>query len=166
MEIPDVWRHAQAHHATTAQVRPGQPQQAPPDSLAITDIVQQCQNIIPILHLNLLIDAVTVTVTSGRPGVGGQVTVGVNLNSFDGSYQGPVSIVGQGQFTATNSQFQTTFTIWPDQWPMLGVGAWTYWDDGAPKSFALEYKDIACGWPWWWRLLVRLLRSLRLAPRP
>jgi hypothetical protein len=165
MEIPDVWRRVQAHHADTAQVRPGEPQQAPPDSFAI-DVVQQCRSIIPILHLNLLIDGVTVTVTLGRPGVGGQVTVGVNLNSLDGSYQGDVWIVGQGQFTATSSQFQTTFTIWPDQWPVLGVGAWADWDDGAPQSFALEYKDIVCGWPWWWLLLIRLLRSLRLAPRP
>lgn len=44
------------------------------------------------------------TVISGRPGVGAQVLPGANLNSPDGSYQGPTRTVGQGQFTASLSE--------------------------------------------------------------
>jgi hypothetical protein len=162
MEIPEVWRRAQTRRGDTARPRHSEPQPMAADCLAITDVVQQCRRIIPILHLDLLVDGVAVTVTSGRPGVGGQVSVAVNLNSLDGGYQGPLLMERQGQFTATTSQVQATFTILPDQWPVLGVFARADWDDGAETCYALTYKDIACGWPWWWRLLTRLIRSLRL----
>jgi hypothetical protein len=42
-----------------------------------------------------------VTVTSHRPGVAAQVSIGANLNSADGSYQGPTTTVGHGQFSAS-----------------------------------------------------------------
>jgi hypothetical protein len=38
---------------------------------------------------------------TSRPGVAARVTIVANLNSPDGSYQGPTTIVGQGQFSAT-----------------------------------------------------------------
>jgi hypothetical protein len=48
-------------------------------------------------------------VASNRPGVAAQVSVAANLNSPDGSYQGPTTVVGQGQFSATTSSVLANF---------------------------------------------------------
>ena len=74
------------------------------------------------------------TITSNRPGVDAQVTIAANLNSPDGSYQGPTTAVGQGQFTSTSSQVHASFVVLPSGWPVLGVGAETTWADGTPHS--------------------------------
>jgi hypothetical protein len=95
------------------------------------------------------IPEVTVTVTSQRPGVAGQVTIGANFNSPDGSYQGPTTAVGQGQFTATQSEVQVRFVLLPSGFPVLGVGAVADYADGA-HSATLTYVQIACNpWVWW-----------------
>ena len=98
------------------------------------------------------------TVTSHRPGVAAQVTIGANLNSPDGSYQGPTTTVGTGQFTATSSQVQAGFVVLPAAgWPVLGVGAEAIWEDGAPQSFALNYWQLECDPLVWWQWLIRIL---------
>jgi hypothetical protein len=92
---------------------------------------------------------VSVTVTSNRPGVAGQVIIAANFNSVDGSYQGPTTTVGQGQFTATNSQIHTRFVLLPSGFPVLGVGAVADFADGVHGG-ALTYAKIACNpWVWW-----------------
>jgi hypothetical protein len=102
-----------------------------------------------------------VTVTSNRPGVDAQVTIAANLNSPDGSYQGPTTTVGQGQFTSTSSQVHAGFIVLPSGWPVLGVGAEATWADGAPHSVTLIYVQLACD-PWvWWRWLIPVLNILR-----
>jgi hypothetical protein len=98
-----------------------------------------------------------VTVTSHRPGVAAQVTIGANFNTADGSDQDPTTMVGHGQFTATSSHVHAGFIVLPSGWPVLGVGAEATWADGAPQSFALNYWQIDCD-PWvWWRWLIRAL---------
>ena len=98
------------------------------------------------------------TVTSNRPGVAAQVLIGANLNSPDGSYQGPTTGVGQGQFTATDSQVNARFVVLPAAgWPVLGVGAMATWEDGAPDGAALTYELLACDPLIWWQWLIRFL---------
>ncbi len=95
------------------------------------------------------IPQVSVTVTSHRPGVAGQVTIGANFNSPDGSYQGPTTAVGQGQFTATEAMVQVRFVLLPSGFPVLGVGAVADYADGG-HSATLTYVQIACNpWVWW-----------------
>jgi hypothetical protein len=85
---------------------------------------------------------------------------GANLNSPDGSYQGPTTIVGQGQFTATNSDVHASFVALPSGWPVLGVGAEAAWEYGVPHSVALTYVQLAYD-PWvWWCWLIPVLNIL------
>jgi hypothetical protein len=92
---------------------------------------------------------VNVTITSQRPGVAAQVTIGANFNSSDGSYQGPTTNVGQGLFTATNSQAHARFILMPAGFPVLGVGASADYADGVHGG-TLTYQQIACNpWVWW-----------------
>ena len=96
-----------------------------------------------------LIPEVSVTVTSQRPGVAAQVTIAANFNSANGSYQGPTTIVGQGQFTDTGSQVHARFVLLPSGFPVLGVGAVADYADGVHGA-ALTYREIACNpWVWW-----------------
>lgn len=158
MDIAGTWRGLRANPADIP--RPGT-QATPGDEIAIS-AMQQCQVALPLS--TFVADAVTVTVTSGRPGVAAQVTIFANLNSVDGSYQGPTSQVGQGQFTATNSQVQASFVVLPSMWPVLGLGAEAVWEDSAPDSFALTYVALVCRWAWWWLWLIRVLDVLTLRP--
>ena len=87
-----------------------------------------------------------------------------NLNSVDGSYQGPTSQVGQGQFTATNSQVKAGFVVLPTMWPVVGLGAEAVWEDGAEHSLTLTYFGLVCRWAWWWLWLIRVLDVLTLRP--
>jgi hypothetical protein len=88
------------------------------------------------------------------------VSVAANLNSPDGSYQGPTTVVGQGQFTATASSVLVNFVVLPSGWPVLGVGAEAIWADDAPNSFTLNYVQLECD-PWvWWRWLIPVLNTL------
>src|SRR5262249_51787301 len=83
-----------------------------------------------------------------------------NLNSPDGSYQGPTTAVGQGQFTSTSSQVHASFAVLPSGWPVLGVGAEATWADVTPHSVTLTYVQLACD-PWvWWGWLVPVLNIL------
>lgn len=78
-----------------------------------------------------------------------QVTIATNFNTPDGSYQGPTTRVGQGQFTATDSLVQARFILLPSGFPVLGVGAVADWADGT-QSVTLTYEQIACDpWVWW-----------------
>jgi hypothetical protein len=121
-------------------------------------VSQECQVALPAANL---VPEVSVTVTSNRPGVDAQVTIAANLNSPDGSYQGPTKIVGQGQFTSTSSQVHAGFVALPSGWPVLGVGAEAIWADGAPHSVTLNYVQLACD-PWvWWRWVAPVLNILR-----
>jgi hypothetical protein len=153
MDIANTWRsmrapsgdapHAGAHLDAAGEI-------------TIT-IVQDCRLALPSANR---VPAVTVTIASNRPGMAAQVTVSANLNSPDGSYQGPTKIVGQGQFTATNSTVQANFVVLPSGWPVLGVGAEATWTDGTPHSVALNYVQLECD-PWvWWRWLVPVVGTL------
>jgi hypothetical protein len=134
-------------------------------------VTQQCQAALPLQKLTA--DEVSVTVSSQRPGVAAQVLIAANLNSQDGSYQGPTTTVGQGQFTATGSQVEARFVVLPAAgWPVLGVGAVATWEDGTPESAALSYEQLACDPLIWWLWLVRVLAGLarpfarRTSPAP
>jgi len=155
MDIAGRWR---ALHPDPADApRPGVQVAAAADGITVS-VTQQCQVALP--PSSFLADEVTVTVTSHRPGVGAQVTVGANFNSVDGSYQGPTTQVGQGQFTATSGQVQVGFVVLPAAWPVLGVGAGAVWDDGEPESFDLTYVALMCRWRWWWIWLIRAVDLL------
>jgi hypothetical protein len=95
------------------------------------------------------IPEVSVTISSNRPGVAAQVSIAANFNSLDGSYQGPTTMVGTGQFTTTNSQVTSRFILLPSGFPLVGVGAVADWADGE-HSVTLTYEQIACNpWVWW-----------------
>ena len=153
MDIAGMWRstRAEAPH-------PGAHQQVAGEGITIA-VTQQCQTTLPLAGFTA--DEVTVTVTSHRPGVAAQVSIGANLNSPDGSYQGPTTTVGHGQFTAAaRSRVRASFAVLPSGWPVLGVGAEAIWEDGAPHSIALVYEELACD-PWvWWRWPIRILDLL------
>ncbi|MFZ1896331.1 MAG: hypothetical protein WAU59_20010, partial [Rhodoplanes sp.] len=95
-------------------------------------VTQECQIALP--PQNNRIPAVSVTVTSQRPGMAAQVIIAANFNSVDGSYQGPTTKVGQGQFTATDSLVQARFIVLPSGFPVLGVGAFADWADGTQSG--------------------------------
>ena len=121
-------------------------------------VTQECQ--VALQSANR-VPEVTVTITSNRPGVAAQVTILANLNTEDFSYQGPTTVVGQGQFTATTSTVSTGFVVLPTVFPALGVGAQALWADGAPQSLTLNYYQLACD-PWvWWRWLLPIFDLLR-----
>jgi len=158
LDIAGIWRDLRAGPADIP--RPGS-QAAPGEGITIT-VAQQCQFALP--PAQFVADVVTVTVTSGRPGMAAEVKIYANLNSVDGSYQGPTSLVGQGQFTATGTQVQAGFVVLPSTWPVLGVGAQAVWQDGSPDSLALSYVGIVCRWAWWWRWLFWVFDALTLRP--
>jgi hypothetical protein len=121
------------------------------------NVMQDCRIALPTGNR---FPAVSVMVASNRPGVAAQVSVAANLNSPDGSYQGPTTVVGQGQFTATASSVLANFIVLPSGWPVLGVGAEAIWADGAPNSLGLTYVQLECD-PWvWWRWLIPVLNTL------
>lgn len=92
---------------------------------------------------------VDVTARSLRPGVAGTVSIGANFNSMDGTYQGPTTQVGQGQFTATTSEVHARFILLPSGFPIVGIGAVVDYADGTHGA-ALTYQQIACNpWVWW-----------------
>jgi hypothetical protein len=162
MDIAGMWRGMRADPADIP--RPGAHQEAPAGGITI-NVTQQCQVALPLA--GFAPNEVTVTITSHRPGVAAQVSIGANLNSPDGSYQGPTTTVGHGQFTATRSRVRAGFVVLPSGWPVLGVGAEAVWEDGAPQSGALSYWQLECD-PWvWWRWLVPVLDILTrpFAPR-
>ena len=160
MDIRDIWLRVsdQPGDAPRAGAHP----QAATEGITISGLAQQCQTAIPLP--GLVADEVTVTVTSGRPGQAGQVTVGANFNSPDGSYQGPTTTVGHGQFTATSSQTTVSFVVLPANWPLLGVGAEAVWEDGTQPSEALTYAALVCTWRWWWVWLIRVLSFASFSP--
>jgi hypothetical protein len=156
MDIAGMWRSMRADPAEAPH--PGAQQQVAGEGITIV-VTQQCQATLPLAGFTA--DEVTVTVTSHRPGVAAQVSIGANLNSPDGSYQGPTTTVGHGQFTtAARSRVRAGFAVLPSGWPVLGVGAEAIWEDGAPHSIALVYEQLACD-PWvWWRWPIRILDLL------
>jgi hypothetical protein len=155
MDIAGMWRSMRADPADAPQA--GAHQETAGEGITIS-VTQQCQIALPLTSLNP--DEVTVTISSHRPGVAGQVTIGANFNSLDGSYQGPTTTVGQGQFTATSSQVHAGFVVLPSGWPVLGVGAEATWADGVSHSVALTYVQLECD-PWvWWRWLIPVLDIL------
>lgn len=156
MDIADMWRSMRSDPAEAP--RPGVRLEAAAQGITIT-VAQQCQVTLPLSSVPA--DEVTVTVTSHRPGVAAQLSIGANLNSADGSYQGPTITVGQGQFTATGSQVQAGFVVLPAAgWPVLGVGAEATWADGTAQSLALTYVELECNPLVWWRWLIRILAIL------
>ena len=121
-------------------------------------VAQECLIALP--PQSSRIPEVNVTITSHRPGVAAQVTIAANFNSHDGSYQGPTTMVSQGQFTATNSEVHARFVLLPSGFPVLGVGAVADYADGV-HSVTLTYEQIACN-PWvWWQWLTPIAGILR-----
>lgn len=153
MDLAAMWRGQRAEPADVP--RPGAHLEAAAAGITIS-VAQQCQIALPLPSFKA--DEVTVTVTSHRPGVSGQVTVGANFNSLDGSYQGPTATVGQGQFTAASPHVKVSFVVLPAAgWPLLGAGAVATWADGAPESATLTYAELACDPLVWWGWLIRVI---------
>ncbi len=153
MDLAAMWRSMRASPADAPG--PGAHQEMAAEGITIS-LTQQCQVALPMSSLKA--DEVTATVTSHRPGVAGQVTFGANLNSLDGSYQGPTTTVGHGQFTATSPHAHVSFVVLPAAgWPLLGAGAVVTWADGAPESATLTYAELACDPLIWWGWLIRVL---------
>ena len=98
MDVARLWQSLRSNPADAPHA--GVLLQAAGSDITIS-VTQECLIALPPRRSR--IPEVTVTVTSHRPGVAGQVTIGANFNSPDGSYQGPTTAVGQGQFTATQS---------------------------------------------------------------
>ena len=140
MDIADMWRRLRAGPADAP--RPGAQKETTRPGITVK-VTQQCQVTLPASRSSP--DEVTVTVTSDRPGVAAKVTIGANLNSPDGSYQGPTTTVKKCHFTATDSQVHTGFVVLPAaRWPVLGIGAEAIWEDGIPGSVALVYQQLEC----------------------
>jgi hypothetical protein len=156
MDIAGMWRRMRASPADAPH--PGAHQETAGVGITIS-VTQQCQVALPLPSFSP--DEVSVTVTSHRPGVAAQVRIAANLNSPDGSYQGPTTIVGQGQFTATSVSIHAGFIVLPAAgWPVLGVGAEAVWADGAPSSGALFYWQLECDPLVWWGWPIRILAIL------
>ena len=156
MDIAGLWRSLRANPGEAPG--PGAEQLPTPTPLTLT-VTQQCQLALPVQFFKP--DEVTVTVKSTRPGKPAEVTIAANFNSADGSYQGPTTTVGQGQFTATSSEVTARFVVMPATgWPVLGVGAVAKWQDGAPDGVALTYQELACDPFVWWGWLIRVLAVL------
>jgi hypothetical protein len=154
MDIAGMWRN---WRADPADVPHAGARLATAEPGITISVAQECQIALP--PRSNLIPAVSVTVTSQRPGIGAQVTIAANFNTPDGSYQGPTTTLGQGQFTATISQVQVHFVLLPSGFPVLGVGAVADWADGA-HSATLTYEQIACD-PWvWWRWVTPIIGIL------
>jgi len=155
MDIAGMWRSMPAGHAEVP--RPGAHQETGGITISVT---QQCQVALPLS--GFIADEITVTVTSHRPGAAAQVSIGANFNSPDGSYQGPTTAVGQGQFTATSSHVDAGFVVLPGaEGTVLGVGAEASWADGEPPSVALTYELLVeCNTRVPWRWLIRVLAIL------
>jgi hypothetical protein len=152
-----MWRNMRS--SPTETPRAGARQETPGAGGISISVAQECQTALPLQKFSA--DEVTVTVTSQRPGVTAQVVVGANLNSPDGSYQGPTTTVGEGQFTATGSNVEGRFVVLPSAgWPVLGVGAVATWEDGAPQGAALTYELLVCDPLIWWKWLIRLIAGL------
>jgi hypothetical protein len=147
MDIAGMWRSLRTDPADVPHA--GVHLQSAGSEIAIS-VTQECLIALP--PRQNMIPEVSVTVTSQRPGVAGQVRVAANFNTPDGSYQGPTTTVGQGQFTDTSSQVHVRFILLPSGFSVLGVGAVVDYADGV-HSGALTYERIACN-PWvWWRWL-------------
>ena len=153
MDIPSFWR---SQRASAGPPQAGAHVMTAEAGITI-NVMQDCRIALPTGNR---FPAVSVMVASNRPGVAAQVSVAANLNSPDGSYQGPTTVVGQGQFTATASSVLANFIVLPSGWPVLGVGAEAIWADGAPNSLGLTYVQLECD-PWvWWRWLIPVLSIL------
>jgi hypothetical protein len=144
MDIARLW---QSHRSNPSEV-PRADLNLPAAAGEITiSVTQECLIALPPRRSR--VPLVTATVTSNRLGEAGQVSVGANFNSFDGSYQGPTTNVGQGQFTAASSQFVVRFVLLPSGFPLLGIGAVVDYGDGVHAA-TLTYQKIACNpWVWW-----------------
>jgi hypothetical protein len=155
MDLAASWR--QLHAGPSAPPAAGAQAQSAGAEMTV-EVTQQCQIALP--QPNLTPNEVTVRVTSHRPGIAGTVTIGANLNSQDGAYQGPTTTVGTGSFSATGAHVRTAFVVLPSGWPVLGVGAEAVWADGAQNSISLGYYQLACDPLVWWRWPVQILSVL------
>ncbi|MEW9838684.1 hypothetical protein [Mesorhizobium marinum] len=147
MDVASVWRTLRTNPAEVPQ--PGVLVQSAGFEITI-NAVQECVVALP--PRATMTPVVDVIVISQHPGIAGTVSIGANFNSPDGSYQGPTTIVGQGQFTETISEVRARFVLLPSGFPVVGIGAVADYADGV-HSVTLTYQQIACN-PWvWWRWL-------------
>ena len=143
MDIGAIWRNMRKNAADAPRAGARLQTEGPGISISVT---QECLIALPPRITR--IPEVSVTITSNRPGVAAQVSVGANFNTPDGSYH-PTTMVGTGQFTAAISQINVRFVLLPSGFPVLGVGAACDWADGE-HSANLTYEQIACNpWVWW-----------------
>jgi hypothetical protein len=119
MNVADMWRTMRRDPAARPHV--GTHVATAEEGISMT-VTQNCQVALPSANR-----VPEVTITSNRPGVAAQVSILANLNTPDGSYQGPTKVVGQGQFTATTSTVVAGFVVLPSGLPALGVGAEATW---------------------------------------
>jgi hypothetical protein len=156
MDIAGLWRSFRPNPADAPRAGA---HFAPVGAGITTSISQECVVALP--RSSYSPNLVTVTVTSLRPGAAGHVRVAANLNTPNGSYQGPTTTVGDGDFTATNSQVIVRFVVLPwAGFPVLGFGGVADWTDGTPQSLTLDYVLLECN-PWvWWGWPARILNAL------
>lgn len=154
MDVASVWRSLRTSSADVPQA--GVAVHTVGSEITIS-VTQECLVALPPRLTTTPV--VNVTVRSQRPGVAGQVSIGANFNSLDGSYQGPTTRVGQGQFTDTISEVNTRFVLLPSGFPVVGVGAVVDYADGVHGA-TLTYQQIACN-PWvWWQWLTPVAGTL------
>jgi hypothetical protein len=153
-DVANMWRALRTNPAEVPQ--PGVLVQSAGSEIAI-NAVQECVVALP--PRATMTPVVDVTVTSQRPGFAGLVSIGANFNSLDGSYQGPTTRVGQGQFTGTVSEVHARFILLPSGFPVVGIGAVVDYADGVHGA-TLTYQQIACN-PWvWWQWLTPIAGTL------
>jgi hypothetical protein len=145
MDTARLWRGMQVDPAIA--LAPGAHQQTADMGITL-GVTQHCQVALPLWDSPLWSfkpSEINVTVSSNRPGVAAKVTVAANLNSLDLNYQGSPITVGHGEFTATSGHIYAGFVgLRPAGWPLIGVGAFATWQDGAPDSVDLTYLLLEC----------------------
>jgi hypothetical protein len=160
MDTARLWRGMQVDPAIA--LAPGAHQQTADMGITL-GVTQQCQVALPLWDSPLWSfkpSEINVTVSSNRPGVAAKVTVAANLNSLDLNYQGSPITVGHGEFTATSGHIYAGFVgLRPAGWPLIGVGAFATWQDGAPDSVDLTYLLLECEPGFLSQWLLRVLAS-------
>ncbi len=113
--------------------------------VSLRSIKQRCVTV-TVNGKRVTFDRVTVTAASGRKHAAATVSFEYNLNSADGSYQGPASQFAVGHFTKKRGTATATLRLPQPAYPVLGLSAAAVWADGRPTSYALDYKKILACW--------------------
>lgn len=111
----------------------------------IKHVKQQC-TVVRRAGKKVTVDRVTVTAVSGRPGVRAVLDFAYNLNSADGTYQGPAKRFAVRHFTKPKGKTSAWFSLAKTAWPIMGLSVEATWSDGAAPSIDLTYVKVAHCW--------------------